>query len=183
MFYINVNIPCRELNFSILQKDIETISLEFSLRDQRWLFIASYRPNHNGNVFLDYLNKELTIPQVRYAKFRLLGDFNMTIENKNLDLFMNVFSLESLIKTPSCFKANNPSFPCSCIDLIISNRKEFFKKSCTVEVAISDHHHLVVSVLKSEFIKVSKDYKKTDIEKFRAELYSNIDKKELYLLF
>ena len=43
---------------------------------------------------------------------------------------------------------------------------------------ISEHHHLVAIILKSEFIKGNpktksyRDYKKFDTEKFRAELYS-----------
>ena len=35
MFYVNENIPCRQLNSNILQKDIDIeISLEFSLRNR-----------------------------------------------------------------------------------------------------------------------------------------------------
>ena len=45
-------------NFThILQKDIETISFEFSLRNRKWLGIGLYKPNQNENVFLDYLSK------------------------------------------------------------------------------------------------------------------------------
>ena len=51
------------------------------------------------------------------------------------------FNLESSIKTRTRFKSNNPS----CKDLIISNKAEFLKKFCTVEVGISDHH-LVVTI-------------------------------------
>ena len=72
---------------------------------------------------MDYSSNELTNLAVRYDNFVILGDFNLTTENKNLDLFMNVFDLESLTKTPTSFKSNI----FSCIDLIISNKKEFFK--------------------------------------------------------
>ena len=57
MFYINENIPCRELNSNILQKDIDIeISLLFSLRNCKWLCVGLYKPsNQNENVLLDYL--------------------------------------------------------------------------------------------------------------------------------
>ena len=52
-----------------------------------------------------------------------MGDFNMTIENKNLEVFMNSFGLESLNNKPTCFQSKYPS----CIDLILTNKKDLFK--------------------------------------------------------
>ena len=48
----------------------------------------------------------------------ILLDFNMTPEDKHLQLFTDFFNLEHLIKKPTCFKGSP-----SCIDLIITNRK------------------------------------------------------------
>ena len=33
-----------------------------------------------------------------YENVMLIGDFNLTVENKNLEVFMNAFDLECLIK-------------------------------------------------------------------------------------
>lgn len=77
----------------------------------------------------------------------LLRDFNLTIENWNLDTFMGCFGLESLINAPTCFRR--------CIDLILANKKNFFKNSNILEVGISDRHNLVLTVLRSKFIKAS----------------------------
>ena len=38
----------------------------------------------------------------------LLGDFNLTVEKKNLENFMNKFDLESLVKKPKCFQSAQP---------------------------------------------------------------------------
>ena len=103
----------------------------------------------NATSYNFCLRKEINKPSSPLRYFILLGDFNFTIQNTNLDLFMNAFNLESLIKTPTSFKINNRP----CIDLTIGNRKELFKKSYTVEVGISDHPHLVTTILKSKFIK------------------------------
>ena len=53
----------------------------------------------------------------------LIGDFNVTIENKNL--FLNSFGLECLIKKPTGFQFKNPS----CFDLTLTNKKDLFKTS------------------------------------------------------
>ena len=58
---------------------------------------------------------------------------------------MTTFDLECLIKKPTCFQSSNPT----CIDLILTNKKEFFKNTDIIEAGISDHHSLIVTALKS----------------------------------
>ena len=96
IFYINENIPCRKLNSNILQKEVEPISVEFSLINRKWNL-----PIKNEGVFLDDLGKELKNLAFCYDNFILLRDFNLTVENKNFNSFMNFFNLENLIKTPT----------------------------------------------------------------------------------
>ena len=55
----------------------------------------------------------------------LIGDFNLTVNNKNLRVFMKTFNLDSLINKPTCFQLANPT----CIDLILTNKKRLFKNS------------------------------------------------------
>ena len=57
---------------------------------------------------------------------------------------MNTFDLECLIKTPTCFQSTSAS----CIDLILTNKKEFFKNSNVLEVEISDLLSLIVADLR-----------------------------------
>ena len=70
----------------------------------------------------------------------LMEDFNLTVENKNLEVFMSTSDLECMIKKPKCFQ----SAQSNCIDLILTNKKEFFKNSNVLEVGISDHHAFIV---------------------------------------
>ena len=55
------------------------------------------------------------------------------------------------MKQPSCFQSSNPT----CMDLILTNKKEFFKNTGVIEVGISDHHSLIVTALKRGFIKTT----------------------------
>ena len=48
--------------------------------------------------------------------------FNMSPNNSNHKYFMNCFSLDNLIKQPTCVKSVSPA----CIDLIITNQKSLF---------------------------------------------------------
>ena len=79
----------------------------------------------------------------------LIGDFNMTTENKNLQVFMNSFGLESLNNKPTCFQSKYPS----CIDFILTNKKDLFKNSNVLEIGISDHHRFIITVLKNQLVK------------------------------
>ena len=59
--------------------------------------------------------------------------------------FCDLYELRNLIKVPTCFKnAENPS----SIDVILTNTKEMFQNSTAIETGISDHHKLVVTVMK-----------------------------------
>ena len=62
--------------------------------------------------------------QIRqYEKTMLIGDFNLTIDNKTFENFMSTFDLECLIKKPTRFQSSNPT----CTDLILTKKKDLVK--------------------------------------------------------
>ena len=122
------------------------ILLEFTVKNRRWLCIGIYRPpSQNEKYFIDHLSKTLGQLTCQHDKTVLIGNFNLTIDNKSLENFMSTFDLECLTKKPACFQLSNPT----CIDLILTNKKEFFKNTDIIEVGLSDHHSLIVTDLKS----------------------------------
>ena len=62
---------------------------------------------------------------------------------------MNTFDLEHLIKKATCFQSTNPS----CIDLILTDKKEFFENSNVLGVGISDYYGFIVKDLRSQIVK------------------------------
>ena len=78
-----------------------------------------------------------------YENVILISDFNLPVDNKNLEIFMNTIDLECLIKKPACFQSTTPS----CIDFMLTNKNKFFK-NC-LQVVISDHHSLIGTALRS----------------------------------
>ena len=90
--------------------------------------------------------------------------------------FMQSLNLFNIIKPNTCFKGNG-----ACIELILTNRKYCFKHSSTLETGLSDHYHLIYSMLnttlKAEEPKLYKyrDYKKIDSTAFHTDLQSKLE--------
>ena len=142
---------------------------EYSAYMQTVLFLlGNYKPpSQNDLSFINELNLALNFFSPIYENFVLLGDFNMSTENPNLKNFMCSFDLESLIDSPTCYKSINPT----CIDLILTNKKNHFMKSATFETGLSDHHKLTTTILRKTISKGNskkmfyRDYKRFDQKK------------------
>ena len=107
-----------------------------------------------------------------YENITLFGVFNMTPDDKDLQHFIDTFSIEHLINEPTCFKGS-PSW----IDLIFTNRESYCKNTCvTIVTGISDFHKLVAVSLKSQIskaprkIKTYRNYKTFDENRLKSEI-------------
>ena len=129
-------------------------------------------PSQNEGFFISNLFKTIKAFSTKYDNILLMGDFNLTIENKHLEELLSVLNIKSLISYPTCFQSINPT----CIDLILTNQEDLFSNSNTCEVGISDHHHLVSTMLNKKISKGStktlfyRDYKKFEENKFARDL-------------
>ena len=109
----------------------------------------------------------------KFEKLILLGEFNCESTELSMNDFCAMYNLKNLIKDPTCFKS--PLHP-SSIDLILTNKINYFQNSQTVATGLSDHHKLTVTVLKTFFKKQTpitvnyRDYKSFDKSKFHTEL-------------
>ena len=95
-------------------------------------------------VFTKYIKRELSRYLDSYEIITLLEDFDITPEDKKLQYFTDAFSFDYLINEPTCFKGS-----LSCIDLIITNRKSYFKNTCVTVTGISNFRKLMALSLKS----------------------------------
>ena len=100
----------------------------------------------------------------------------MEPKNPKLASLMNSFNLCNLTKSNTCLKGSG-----SCIDLILTNKKYCFKHTSTFETGLSDHHHLIYSMLKTTFKKEEskqffyRDYKNFDNANFQKDLESKLN--------
>ena len=99
----------------------------------------------------------------------------MTPENTNLQHFPDSFSLENLIHEATCFKG----LP-NCIDLIITNRKPYFKNFYVTATGLSDFRKQTAVSLKSQVMKVLakrkfyRNYKKFDEDNSNKDLKTEV---------
>ena len=86
-----------------------------------------------------------------------------------------------MIKKPTCFQSSDPT----CIDLILTNKKGFFKNTDVTEVGISDHHSLTVTALKSLQLKgnakakLYRNYSSFNMDQFKENLDNNLKNKSI----
>ena len=80
--------------------------------------------------------------------------------------FMDSQNFVSLIKNKTSFKGAG-----SCIDLMLTIRKYSFKNTSSYETGLSDHHHLIYSVMKTTF-------KFEEPRKLIYRKYSNFSQKD-----
>ena len=150
ILYINKNIPCKPLNDHPTFSNLELIAIEIYQNKRRWLFIGLYKPpSQSDNEFTNRLSLIIDYYLPKYGNLILIGDFNLSTENQHLDALIQAYNLNNLINKPTCFQSNKPT----CIDLILTNKKNLFKLPNTFETGISDHHKLVSFILKSGSFK------------------------------
>ena len=89
-------------------EDFEILALE--LRPTSWLIIGSYKsPSLSDITFTSRAKNILTCYRSTYGNILLMGEFNMTLDNPNFNVFILGHELSALI---SWFKSTNPT----CID-------------------------------------------------------------------
>ena len=85
---------------------------------------------------------------------------------------MQAYDFNSLIKKPTCYQPNTPSW----IDLILTYRKSLFKLSNTFETGLPDHLKLACTILKSGGFKgvpieqIHRSYKTYGVSNFKNTL-------------
>ena len=162
--YVREGIPNKLLEGQTQSNIIENICLELNLKSRKWFLCAIYNPHgENAEFFLRSLSVILDSYQKKYDNLILIGDFNLEPSNSKLQDFSINFSLNNLVQINTCFKnVSNPR----CIDLILTNKKNHFQNTTTIETGISDFHKFVLTVLKAKYIKakpktiIYRDYKK-----------------------
>ena len=61
------------------------VLIEFPIKTRKWLCISLYKwPSQNNNYFLDNLSLILNKLACKFDNIVFMGDFNLSVENKNL---------------------------------------------------------------------------------------------------
>ena len=145
LVYVKSSIPSRRLSCENLCNSVQAIPFEINLRKEKWLVISIYRPpSQNSEYFLNNLTVMIDFFADTYDNYLIMGDFNIEQSDPSLKAFLNSNNLYNLINSNTCIKGKG-----SCIELFLTNRKYSFKFTGSYETGISDHHHMMYTMLKS----------------------------------
>ena len=88
LIYVRDVIPCKELKLKNIPDDIECIFIEIKLRNQTWILMGGYNPEKSSiTYFLTHVSREFDKVLGNYDHMLLLGDFNCSVEERNLKDF------------------------------------------------------------------------------------------------
>ena len=119
------------------------------MRKEQWLVVSVYKPpGQNAIYFLNWLCQIIDIYSTFYEKQVIIGDFNLTSDNKSMRDFVDLYNVINLIQITTCFKGT-----VSCIDLLLTNQKYSLKNTSAFKTGLSHHHFLIYSMLKTSFQK------------------------------
>ncbi len=179
IMYVREDIPCKQLTKHTFPGDIEGIFVEVNLRKTKWLIFGTYHPpDQNDNYYFDSVGRALDLYITDYDKFLLVGDFNAEDTESILSNFLNQYNSRNLVKDKTCFKSiQNPS----CVDLFLTYSYRSFQNTSTLSTGLSDFHKIVVTVLKTKFVKLKpklinyRCYKNFNEGRFRYDLKMCVD--------
>ena len=132
-------------------------------------------PSQSNQYFLDLLGDLLDFYSQDYDNKGILGDLNLEPSSPSIVSFMNNQNLFNLVKSNTCFTGEG-----LCIDLILTNRKFYFKNTCSFETGLNDHHYLIYSVMKATLKSaepkklIYRDYSNFSSEYFKDGSMSSI---------
>ena len=135
------------VSFEGVPNDCKLNGIEFSIKTRIWLCIGFYKPpSQNDKYFLDNLSLILNKLTCQVYNIILMGDFNLTVESNNLEVFVSTFDIECLIKKTACFQSAQPN----CIDLILTNKRKTFQK---LKRFRGCKYLIIITASKSQLIK------------------------------
>ena len=158
--------------------DRQAMPIVIYLRNKKWLFLPIYRPpSQNEAYFTEQIQTLYDCGSATYKNSLIFGDFNMDQSNTTLSLFVENNGSHSMIKSPTCFtSATNPR----CFDLTLTNMKDSFFGTQTFETGFSNCHHIVYTILKTQYTwppptKIRyRDYKRFSEDGFLSTLSSTL---------
>ena len=106
----------------------------------------------------------------------ILGYFNINPAKPKMNMFLSIENLSNLIKESTCLNEAG-----SCINLMLKNSKYCFQYSSSIETGLSDHHHMIFSMMKTKLPLeepkrlVHRSFQRFNSHYFEEELSSKLD--------
>ena len=114
----------------------------------------------------------------KYDNVLIMGDINIEQDESSKPgfslqkSFMDTYNLKNLIKNKTCFTKSHES----SIDVMFTNKPMSFHNSITFETGLSDHHHMIGTLIKTHLVRLKpkrieyRSYKKFSEVEFLEDL-------------
>ena len=153
-------------------QNFESICSEITIKNNKWFLLSVYRSPNSGNIpnFFCEMNQTLNRALSRYDNVIIMGDLNIDLDDlkvsgfEDLINFMALFDLKNIVKTKTCITSGHESL----IDIILTNKSNYFMQTKTLELGVSDFHKMSLTVLKSQVARL-----KPKVIKYRS--YKNFN--------
>ena len=99
--------------------------------------------------------------------------------------FLQERTFYNMMKPNTCFKGDGGSY----IDLLITNSKFSFMKTNSFETGLSDHHHMIYTILKTKFEKfepkksIYRNFKQYDSDQFKLDIFNSMSAMRTHAAF
>ena len=172
--YVKKGVVCRQIK-DLDVHNHEVFCSELNIRNKKWIIFSLYRPPSSDLTdFFEKLELSLNNAFSNYDNIIIMGDINIDTHNPNdcgydkLISLCETFDLKNLIKDKTCFTNTHKS----SIDVILTNRPRSFQHSLTYETGLSDHHHMIITFLRSHLVRLqSKKITYRSYKKFNESLF------------
>ena len=151
MIFVSEDILSKLVSKHTLPDDIEGMFIETNLRKTKWPILGTYHPpNQPDDYFFKAVGNALDQYLKTYEKFLLLGDFNAEDTEPILSEFLEQYETKNIMKNKTCFKnLDRPTYT----DLFLTNSPHSFQNTMAISTGLSDFHKMIITVLKSSFIR------------------------------
>jgi len=158
--YISNDIPFTVSSPSICNDEIECMTIELIIAEQKLLLVCVYKnPRMENGRFRDFFDDMSEKIFDSHDNVVIIGDMNFNMFSTNtLSALLPTFGLTNIISEATCFKASLPTL----IDVMLVSKRRKYLKGFSVDTGISDFHNLIGGVL-----RLSKPLPKTKKVSFR----------------
>jgi hypothetical protein len=146
LMYISDDIPHSLGSVSVCNDEIECLSVELNISDEKILLLGTYKnPRTDPVIFKRFFQETCEKVCDTFQNIVIIGDLNFNMLQENmLSNIMPTYSFTNVINDVTCFKSSQPTL----IDVMLVTKRRKIIKSFSFDVGISDFHNLVGGALR-----------------------------------
>ena len=91
--FVKSHLLTRQLTKLKILINIHIIIFELNLLKEKWLVVSIYKPSaQDATFFLNWLSQIIAFYSITYKRHVVIGDFNLTLDNKSMREFVDLLT-------------------------------------------------------------------------------------------